>query len=1103
MKKNHAITWASSAIMDPLIIKIMKISFFLLFICSVSAYATGFAQTRVSMSVTNASVRDIIRNIESKSEFTFFYNEDFLDLQKNFSLTAENEEVVDILSSLSEKTGLNFKVLENNLVVITKSLEASQKKGTIIGKVTSTKGESLPGVSVYVKGTTKGTSTNINGEYELQVAETDKFLVFTSIGYKMQEVLINGRSEINVVLEPQAELLNEIVIVGYGTMKAKDLTGSIARISEAEISSKNVVSATSLLQNLAPGVQVSGATGRPGETVKIRVRGATSLTGNNEPLFVIDGVPSDNSQIMNSLAPSDIASMDVLKDASATAIYGSRAANGVVMVTTKSGGLNQKAKFNLNYNSSSDVQIKNFTLLDGDGFRSFLTDLANKTLVVDPANVTAKNILNTSEGFLGTSNTNWFNEVKQQANRQNLDLSVSGGSSNIAYFLSGSAVNQTGMVIGDDQSRYSGHVNLDAFITPKFKIGTKLTLTYTNLNSSGTSMFQAQGYRPDMPVYKEDGVTYYDVNPVANTKKIDNGENFRMSGTLYGQIEFFDGLRFKTSISANQYMGYNYSFTPSFLSYYKEASASRSESRGYNTVFDNTLSFTRKIGKAHSFDAVGGVSFENYESQSGYLSKKGYPMDIIYINVSGGTDFSSSSDSKISNGLFSSFARLNYKYNDKYLVSLTTRYDGSSMFGKNNRFGFFPSAGLAWRINKEDFMKSITFIDELKLKVSAGKTGVQNLSSYSNRDLYGSVKYNGNAGIAHSQIGNNNIQWETSTLYDAGIDFTLFKNRLSGSLVYYLKNTEDLIWGLSFPSSMAVNTMNYNMGSVRNQGVEFNIKATALEQNDFKLDLGLNLAYNKNEVTKLTEKGASVNSTGTTVQGSYGQVLAVGYPMGSFLGYTYNGILQNQARIDELNALAISKGNSSYDGKIYPGNLEFSDVNGDGKVDTKDQTIIGNPDPDLFGGFTAMLTYKRFSLATNFGFQLGGVKVYGKTLQNVPAQLSGLVDYNLYNRWSPENTSATIPALYLEQGVARSTKLELHDASYFRLQDCRLAYDFPKVKKVPIDGQIYFSATNLFTFTKYPGTDPATVNNYGNYGGNYETSYPGIRTFSVGLKLSL
>lgn len=1054
----------------------------------------------------NANLSEVLLYVQKQTEYKVLFNVTDVEKYGDISVTENDIEVKKLLANVLKATELDYIFISNNIVVRkVKYKNKQQKKEAIIkGKVTDKKGVALPGVSVFVKGTQMGVATDINGKFEFKIEDKKGIiLVFSFVGMKTKEVVYKGQENISVVLESSSESLDEVVVVGYGTTAVKDFTGSVARISEKDLEVKNVPAASSLLQNMAAGVQVSGNTGRPGETVRVRVRGATSLSGQNDPLYVIDGMPTEDVNVLNSIPPSDIASVDVLKDASASAIYGSRAANGVVMITTKRGRLNEKAKFTVNYNSSFDSQIKNFSMLNGDEFRAFLTDLANKTLVVDPGNRAAEDILDTEGGYVGTANTDWFEEVKQAAWRHNIDVSVRGGSENISYFVSGAILDHKGMVVNDDLTRYSLRANLDINVNSKFKLGTKVSLSYSDQNISGTSMFSAQGHRPDLPIYKEDGVTFYDNNPVAESKSINNSDEYRIYGNLYGEVEILDGLKVKSSFSVNQYMNYNYKFEPSFLSWYNEASASRAEGRGFTTIFDNTISYVKTFNDVHSVDFVGGVSFENTESQSGYLSKKGYPMDEIYINVSGGTEFGQSSDDKYGRGLFSSFARLNYKYNDKYLVTLTARYDGSSMFGKNNRYGFFPSGALAWRINKESFLSDADFINDLKLKVSAGKTGIQNLRSYSNRDLYRATKYNDNPGIEHSQIGNKNIKWELSTLYDVGMDFAFFNYRLSGSVGYYLKDTEDLIRSFSFPSSMAVEDMYYNIGSVRNQGFEFNVRSKVIDKEDVKLDLDFNIATNKNEVRKLEEEGAIENSSGTIVQGSGSQVLAVGYAMGSFFGYEYNGIIQDQDQIDVLNEYAVANGQTSYYGTIYPGNLLLMDLNLDGRVDSKDRTIIGNPNPDFFGGMNATLKVKQFSIMANFGFQIGGLKHYGKALQNVPNQLVGLVDYNLYNRWAPDNTDAKIPAIYLGQGVPALTKLSLYDASYLRLQDLRISYDLPKLSKYNIQGQVYMSVSNLFTLTSYPGTDPATVNSYGNFGGNFETSYPGIRTFSFGIKLNL
>ncbi|WP_054717532.1 SusC/RagA family TonB-linked outer membrane protein [Marinifilum fragile] len=1104
MKKNLMWRCMSPSIRKTLLV--MKLSFILILVGSLQLSASVLLGQQVSVQVKSSLV-DVLEDLNHQTGTYFMYNVHEINDKIEVQLDMKDASLEEVMNEICQQAPVKYEIVED-FVIITKKdpvpvIKEVQEKKKLKGKVTDKYGEPLPGVSVVIKGSTTGVATDINGNYTLELENPNAVLIFSFVGMLPQEVVYNGQEVENITLTSDTEQMAEVVVVGYGTTAVRDFTGSVARVSEKELEMKNVPSSISLLQNMAAGVMVSGNTGRPGETVRVRVRGATSLTGSNEPLYVIDGVPTDDSEILNSIPPSDIASVDVLKDASASAIYGSRAANGVLMITTKRGRLNEKAKFSVTYNYSTDSQIKNFSMLNGDEFRSYLTELANQTLVVDPGNRTAENILDPDGGYVGDADTDWFDLVKQTANRQNIDLSVRGGSKDISYFISGSVMDHKGMVVHDDLTRYSGRVNLDININSKFKIGTRINLSYTDQSRSGTSMFLAQGERPDLPVYGEDGVSYYDVNPVAESNEINNSDEYRLSGNLYGELTVLKDLKFKTSFSVNQYMNYNYQFSPSYLSWYNEASASKAESRGYNTVLDNTLSYAKTFNEVHNIDFVGGVSYEDFESQSGYLAKSGFAMDEIYTNVSAGTDFDRSEDRKRGRSLFSSFARLNYKYDDKYLFTVTARYDGSSMFGKNNRYGFFPSGAIAWRINKEDFLSDADFINDLKLKVSAGKTGIQNLNSYSNRDLYRATKYNDQPGIEHSQIGNKDIQWELSTQYDAGLDFALFNYRLTGSLGYYRKDTEDLIRLFSFPSSMAVEDMYYNIGSVRNQGFEFNIKAKIIDRKDFVFDLGLNLATNKNEVRKLEEEGAVENSSGTIVQGTGSQVLAVGHAMGSFFGYEYNGIIQNQERIDELNANAVDNGHSSYYGTLYPGNLEFTDLNGDGKVDSKDKTLIGNPDPDLFGGMYTDIKYKRFSLTANFGFQIGGLKYYGKTLQNVPRQLTGLVDYNLYNRWSPENTDAEIPAIYLGQGVPALTTLSLHDASYFRLQDLRISYNIPKIKGLPVSGQVYVSGTNVFTITSYPGTDPATVNANGNFGGNYETSYPGIRTYSVGLKLNL
>lgn len=966
----------------------------------------------------------------------------------------------------------------------------------------------MVGVAVSIPDKSAGTVTDLDGNYTLNVPSGVNQLVFSYLGYESQNVAIGKQTVINVSLKPSSQALDEVVVVGYGTSAVKDITGSVSTVGAKEMANLNVTSAASLLQNLATGVQVTQNTGRPGESVRVRVRGATSLTGSNEPLYVIDGIPADDATMLDAIAPSDIQSMDVLKDASAAAIYGSRAANGVVIVTTKRGKAGQKPTIGFNYNSTFDTQIKNFRILEADEWRNYITGVARNTLIFNPSNKTAKEVLNPSSGIFGTENTNWFNEVKQPAYRQNADLSVGGGTDAAKYMIALSVLDQQGMVLGDNMTRYNARMSLEMSVLPIIRVGTNATFSYTNQQTSGTSLFASQGFRPDLPIYNEDGsfnMVNNSANPVANTHKEDNRDIYRAMGTVYLEADIIKGLKFKTSLAGNFETNRRLSFSPSFLSSNSRASGSEYHYLSYKTVFDNVLSYNKTFNRMHSVDAVAGVSFESFEGRSTTVQANTYPQDEIFTNIGSASVISSASNGYNTRGLFSSFMRANYKLMDKYLFTFTGRYDGSSMFGTNNRYGFFPSGAVAWRISEESFMKGAKKINDLKLRLSAGTTGTQNLTSFANRDLYASTDYRDLPALSHSQIGNRDIRWEKSTQYDAGIDFAFFNYRLTGSIGGYIKDTKDLIWNLDFPSSSAVGSMARNVGAVRNAGVEFNIVGRPIETDHQSLTLTFNIAHNRNRVTHLVSEGSQVNALGINIHGSGQQVLAQGYPMGAFFGYDYYGIIQNQDQIDALNDYAkLASGNKEavYDGtSLYPGMLAYKDLDGNGKIDDGDRTILGSPDPAVFGGFTGTYRWKQISVFANFGYQIGGKKIYGKTLQNIPNQLTGLIDYGLNDRWTPENPDAKYPAIYLEKGVERNSGLQIHNASYLRLQELRIAYDLPKFG--PLNGQVYVSSSNLFTISKYPGTDPATVNAGSNYGGNYESSYPGIRSFSVGLKFNL
>lgn len=988
----------------------------------------------------------------------------------------------------------------------------------IQGVVLDETGQTMPGVSVLVKGTTNGTATGLEGDFKIRVPE-HAALVFSFVGYQSQEVTVRGKNELKILLQPETKKLDEVVVVGYGTTKVKDLTGSVASVGAAELEKNNASNVASILQGKAVGVMVSTGAPKPGEPVRIRVRGSTSLEGTNEPLYVVDGIPIEQEDMI-SLNPSDIQSMDILKDASAAAIYGSRAANGVVLITTKRGRISSKPQLSVHHYTSIDKEIKNFSLLSADEYRALMRQAAKNTLTVDPGNELAEGILYGDK--LMDANTDWYDLLSQTAVMNNTEISVRGGSDRVRYFASLAMALQDGVLKGDDLERYSGRLNLDWDVTNKLKFGTNINLSYTRQNKAGQGLWQIRQFRPDVPVYDGNG-DYYKVggntdNPVALTTITNLYNDYRFAGTLFGELEIIQGLKLKSSLSVSKNINYHSEYTPSYLE--SGSSGGRyqgigqeSTTQSHRTLWDNTLSYNREFNENHALDAMVGVSFENSEN-SGFNAKGAdFPMDEIMNNLGSAATPYSVGGERAGRGLLSTFGRFNYRLMDRYMFTFTARYDGSSRFGANNEFGFFPSGAIAWRINKESFLSGVKQIDDLKLRVSAGVTGTQNIGDYNNKDLYGMNDFMGKPGITPTVLGNNDLKWETTKQYDVALDYALFNYRLSGSLAYYIKDTDDLLWWIQFPPSLAPFTGMYkNVGRVMNKGWEFALKADIFREKAVKWDVTFNLSANRNKVKSLIDEGAIEWSGSGNMHGGGTEVLAEGHPVGAILGYRAKGIFQSWEEVERYNkeAQRISDDPSIYyiSKDTKPGHIIYEDLNGDGYVNSKDRVIVGNPEPKFFGGLSTNVSWRRFSLYAMFNFSVGGDRLYGNTIQNIAGSLNNLLDYNLYNRWSPENPSSNLPALYLDEGVASTSNLLVHDASYLKLSNLRIQYELPPFlqSKFYKSGQVYFSVTNVFTCTSYPGIDPAMAGNTAStasYGGNYDSAaYPGVRTYTVGLKLN-
>jgi len=1087
-------------------------------------YTVQAQQPGITIHAQNQTLKEVLREIERQSKHSFIYSSSTINVSQKVSLECTHATLTQALDKLSAEAGFTYTVNKNQILLAPENKTATSQpanqqqegKRTIRGNVMDEKGESIVGANVFIKGTSVGVATDINGNFTLRIDAGDQVLAASFIGYTEATQMISNKETYNFTLKPEAKKLDEVVVVGYGTTKIKDLTGSVASVTATELEKTNATNVAAILQGKAAGVMINTGAAKPGEPVKIRVRGSTSLNGTNEPLYVIDGIPV-NQEDMIAINPNDIQSMDILKDASAAAIYGSRAANGVVIITTKRGQKSEKPQLSIHHYSGFDTQIENFSILSADEFRTTMMEAAKNTLKVDPTNKVAQGIVDGTT--LMNSNTDWYDLLSQHAMTNNTELAVRGGSDKIRYFVSLAMTFQDGVLKGDDLQRYSGRINLDWDVTNALKFGTNLNLSYTRQNQSGQGLWQIKQFRPDIPVYDENG-DYYKIgdtdNPVAKTQITNRTNNYRFNGTIFGELELVHDLKLKSSLSISKYIGYKDEYYPSFLqdgNYYDtyKGKAIQQSSQAHTTLWDNTLSYSHTFNDIHSLDAVVGVSFENNEDTDFSATGVDFPMDHILTNLGSASTPYDVNGGGSGRGLISTFGRINYKLMDKYMFTFTARYDGSSKFGSNNKYGFFPSGAIAWKINKESFLENVTEINELKLRVSAGRTGTQNIPEYRNKDLYQPNDFLGNPGIIPYRLGNNDLKWETTIQYDAAIDYAFLDYRFTGNIAYYYKDTDDLLWNVDFPPSLQPFTSMYrNVGRVVNQGVEFALNADIFRETAVKWDLSLNIAANRNKVKSLIDEGAIEWAGKGNMHGGGTEVLAEGYPVGAILGYRTKGVFQSQDQINEYNkrALEISEGTSKYyySSDTKPGHLIYEDTNGDGFVSSKDKVIIGNPEPKFFGGISTNVSWKNFSLYAMFNYSVGNERTYSSALQNIPGSLGNLIDYNLDNRWSESNPDSKLPALYVDDAVPSTCDLEVFDASYLKLSNLRIQYELPELLKSRFykSGQLYFSVSNVFTITHYPGIDPATTGSTtANYGGNYDSDvYPGVRTYTIGLKLN-
>ncbi|MEH6307563.1 TonB-dependent receptor [Olivibacter sp. CPCC 100613] len=1139
-KKNTAFPrrWERNALFK--LLRVMKLAFILLCICFWKVNATSYAQA-ISIHKQRANLITIFKDIQKQSDYHIFYDAEMLRNSQPVNLQLHRASIREAMDQTLLNQGLTYEILDKN-IIIKKAISPAlaRQERSISGTVVDINGNPLPSVTVRVKNSRSQTSTDASGRYTIKVTSAESMLVYSLMGYGTEERTAQAEQVLNVQLTEQAADLNEVVVVGYGTQKRTNITGSVVSVNANDIKDIPAPSVDAAIMGKMAGVQVSQTTGTPGGGLAVKVRGIGSIGAGNEPLYVIDGFPitanyDQGDNPLNSINPSDVQSVEVLKDASATAIYGSRGSNGVIIITTKS-GKSGKMKIDLDTYSGLQKVTKYMDVMNAREFAEYIIDSRNNAWVDIGGDINAPNDQRSAiyqilpelqnPDALGEG-TNWQKEVLRTAPMHNIQLRFSGGNEQINYMTSAGYFKQDGIILNSEFERYSFRVNLDANTSKKFRIGLNLSPSYTISSpvtaeghfGSGAIVLSALMMAPHLPVYNPDGTYTTGItlgngfssleNPVKVAKeRMSRRTGFRLLGTAFAEYAFIDALKYKLLVGTDLQNTKHNTFNPSTIGFDGNPapvipSASYNSQESSNWLIEHTLNYNQTFGQ-HHIDALAGFTAQKVRSDFAGITATNFPNDLVQTINAGVV--SSASTTALEWSLLSYLGRINYDYAGKYLFTATLRTDGSSRFGANNRWGVFPSFSGGWRLSQEQFMADVSAINELKLRASYGFTGNNFIGNYDHIGLLNTSNYVfGDAivnGIGPSSVGNENLGWEKNKQLDVALELGLFGGRLFLVADYYHKITSDLLLKVPVPSLTGYTEARQNIGRVKNQGWEFDLRTQNLTGN-LKWTTDLNFSFNRNKVLALGPSGEPIFGKYEQITNSH--ITAIGQAMGSYYGYQVIGIFQNQAEIDQNASFADSK----------PGQFRFADVNGDGQLSVDDRTVLGNPQPDYIFGITNTLRYKNVELSFLIqGVQGNEIMHLGRRFYaNFAGTANGLKEMN--NRWrSPENpgdgitprANRDLSRYSSSNASANISSTHIEDGSFIRLRNISLAYNLPshllekwKLRNV----RIYAQAQNLFTITNYTGYNPeVSVSGINaltpgvDYGG-----YPIPKTFTLGLNL--
>lgn len=1139
---------------------------------SVRLYSTSIPELKsiISLNKQDAPLKEVLKEISEKSKLGIAYNSDLAILSRPVTVNIEDISVGDALQLVLRESGYEAAITRTREILLikkqTSDIQKQERQKAISGIVRDAQtGETLPAVNVFVKGTSIGTSTNVDGEFELTVPDDAETLVFQFVGFKPQEVQIGDETYFEIQMETDVYAFEDVVVVGYGTQQRTEVTGSVSSVRTEEIQNVPTSSFENALQGRMAGVNVAESTGEPGATPQILIRGTGSISAGNDPLYVVDGVPISKSTNLvasigsqrasfqppkaNPLATintSDIESIEVLKDASAAAIYGSRGSNGVILITTKKGKSGAPQVSFDSYVGTSSV-FNEPDLMNAEEVIQYTKDSRNNNYLQDialgttPANPNYDPDTNAGRPNVGNylipeqyvnwdgTDTNWLDLIFSPALMQNYDLSVSGGTDVTRYFLSAGYLNQEGVLDGSAFDRYSIKLNLTQNLSDKFTMGTSINAALTQhdrlpanapyFGSPPGIVYSAMVHSPVVKPYNADGTinqldnqsylgggTTSASNPLAIMEYISEDiKNNRVFGNLYGNYEFNENLTFK-SLVGYDLNNFKQSFYRGTKFLYRTQTspqpyAQSSSGDSFNWLWENTVNYTKTLGEDHDINAIVGYTAQKQTDERSVIVSQNFTDDQVKT-VNGGI-VTGGDEVKEEWSLASALARVNYVYKGRYLFTGTVRADRSSRFGSENQTGVFPSFSIGWRATQESFLADQDMFNELKFRGSYGVTGNFEIPNYGSVGLLGEANYpfggSETIGIAPITIGNDELTWETTYQVNLGLDYALIQNRIYGSIDVYNSTTKDLLLFVNVPASTGFETALTNIGEVENKGIEFAITSRNFS-GEFQWATDFNIAANRNKVVKLGPEGDPILSSGAA---GNRHITRIGDPIGSYYGYVVEGIYQNQAEIN-------SAPNDLLAPDPQPGDFRFKDVNGDGVINEEDRTVIGSYHPDFTYGITNRFNFKGFDLS----IFLQGVK--GREVLNLTSRhlLNGEANFNSYaalnDRWISESDPGNGEHPRADRNSAahgnnnRISSYQVQDGSYLKVKNITFGYNFSQelISGLFRSARVYVSATNVAIITDYIGFNPevSLQTNSLTPGEDYG-AYPLSRTIQFGINL--